>query len=51
LSPDDESVSVTFRLPSKQYDVIQKKADMARITLGEWLRNVVAVSVKSPKKS
>jgi hypothetical protein len=42
LAPDDDSVSVHFRLPSKQYDLTQKRADQARVPLSDWLRQVVA---------
>jgi hypothetical protein len=41
LAVDEESVSVHFRLPAKQYDRTQKQADQARMPLSEWLRKVV----------
>lgn len=41
LAPNDASVNVHFRLPSKQYDLTQKLADQARLPLGAWLRRVV----------
>ena len=37
----DASVSVHFRLPAKQYDLTQKQADLARLPLSDWLRQVV----------
>ena len=41
IAVDDDSVSVHFRLPAKQYDLTQKQADQARLPLSEWLRKVV----------
>lgn len=41
LAADDPSVNVHFRLPSKQYDRTQQLAAQARLTMAEWLRQVV----------
>ena len=41
LAVDEESVSVHFRLPSKQYDLTQKQANDAKLSLSDWLRKVV----------
>jgi hypothetical protein len=41
LAADDVSVNVQFRLPAKQYDLTQKQAAEARLSLSEWLRRVV----------
>ena len=41
LAADDESVNVHFRLPAKQYDLTQKQATDARLSLSDWLRKVV----------
>ena len=38
----DPSIQVTFRLPSKQYDLTQKEADRARLPMAGWLRRLVA---------
>jgi hypothetical protein len=46
LSAKDPSVNVHFRLPSKQYDLSQKQADQARLTLADWMRRLVARSQK-----
>jgi len=41
LAANDESVNVHFRLPSKQYDLTQKQANDAKLSLSDWLRKVV----------
>ena len=41
IAADDPSVNVQFRLPSKQYDLTQKQATQARLSLSDWLRQVV----------
>lgn len=42
IAPNDRSVDVHFRMGAKQYDLSQKQADQARITLADWLRRAVA---------
>jgi len=49
LAPNDASVSVHFRLPSKEYDLTQKRADQARLPIGDWLRQVVTRACRPPK--
>ena len=49
LDPKDPSVSVTVRLPSKQFDLTQKRADQARLPLRDWLRLVVERACRPPK--
>lgn len=41
LAADDPSVNVHFRLPAKQYDLSQKQAAEARLSLSQWLRQVI----------
>jgi len=41
LARGDASVSVHFRLPAKQYDLTQARANQARLPLSDWLRQVV----------
>jgi len=50
LDPDDPSVDVRFRLPSKQYDLTHKQATAAKLTLAEWLRRIVAHAGRPPGK-
>jgi hypothetical protein len=42
-------VSVHLRLPSKQFDLTQKRADQARLPLRDWLRRVVERACRPPK--
>ena len=53
LAPDDPSVNVHFRIPSKVYDETQKAADLVRLTHSEWLRAVVTraaqITTKAPR--
>jgi len=49
LEPDDPSVHVHFRLPSKEYDASQKQANDARLSLPAWLRKVIRKAV-DPRK-
>jgi hypothetical protein len=48
LAADDASVHVHFRLPAKQYDLTQQRADQARISLADWLRQVVTRASRGP---
>ena len=50
LAADEASVNVHFRLPAKHYDLTQKQADQARLSLPEWLRRVVARAVREPSR-
>lgn len=38
LDPRDPSVTVTFRLPGKEYDATVANAKAARVELGDYLR-------------
>jgi predicted HicB family RNase H-like nuclease len=46
LARDDASVAMSFRMPAKQYDLAQKQATEARMSLSEWLRRVVTRTVR-----
>jgi len=56
LAPDDPSVNVHFRLPSKALEVSQRQAGEMRLTHAEWLRVLVyraartATVFKRPKE-
>jgi len=50
LAPDDASVNVHFRLPAKQYDLTHKQATDAKLTLAEWLRELVTHARRPPDK-
>jgi hypothetical protein len=50
LAANDPSVNVHFRLPAKQYDLTQKRADQARLALADWLRLVVDRACRKPDK-
>lgn len=39
--PDDRTVSVTVKLPSKQYDRTEHEAKRSELQLSEWLRRVI----------
>lgn len=44
----DPSVSLHFRIPSKQYDLTLKQADAARLSHADWLRQVIAARLRRP---
>lgn len=50
IAPDDPSVNVQFRLPSKQYDLTCKHAAAARLSLSDYLRQVVRRATLERKK-
>lgn len=50
LAVDDESVNVTFRLPSKAFDRTEQEAKRADLPLVEWLRRVVDRAVRDKSK-
>jgi len=49
LDPDDPSVHLTVRLPSKQFDASQKKAAEERLTMAEWIRQMLAHGISQHK--
>jgi len=50
LAEGDESVNVTFRLASKQFDRTEQAAKRADLPLVEWLRRVVDRAVRDKSK-
>jgi len=50
LDPADESVRLSFRLTTRQYDLTYKRAADARLTLAEYLRKLVADAAKRPPR-
>jgi len=46
LRPEEQSVSVHFRLPAKQYDLTLKTAERSGLPLAKWLRQMVARATK-----
>ena len=41
LDPEDPSIAVHFRLPSKQYDAHYQQAQRERLTMSEWIRQML----------
>jgi hypothetical protein len=50
LDPADESVRLSFRLTTRQYDLTYKRATEARLTIGEYLRKLVDAAAKRPPR-
>jgi hypothetical protein len=50
LEDDAESVSVSFRISSAQYDDLYKKAQAERLTLSEHLRRELAAKALRTQK-
>jgi len=48
LAPGDESISVQFRLPTKQYDELYREASRQRVSLADMLRAAVTAKIKRP---
>ena len=48
LDPNDTSVSVHFRLPSKQYDATVQRATRERETLADFIRRRLAAADHEP---
>jgi len=46
LDATDASVRVAFRLTTKQYDDVYRRAAAARLTLAEYLRAVIAKAAR-----
>ena len=38
LAAEDTSVQFNVRLPSKQFDDVQRQADEGRMTMADWVR-------------
>jgi hypothetical protein len=49
LDPDAPSVSVSVRLTPKQFDATQKQAAEARMTMRDWIREMLARGGSVPK--
>jgi len=51
LDDDDETVPASTKLPSRQYDALDRRAAAARISLSEQIRrDIIAASKKSIRK-
>lgn len=50
LVPDDRTVNVSVRLPSKQYSRTEEEAKRAALPLSEWLRRVIDRSLSTKGK-
>lgn len=44
LDDDDDSVPVSTRLPSRQFDAMQHRAKVARVSVAEQLRRDIAAA-------
>ena len=42
LTPDEDSVHLSVRLSAKQYDETQRQATGARVSMAEWIRQMLA---------
>jgi len=42
LTPDEDSVHLSVRLSVKQFDDTQRQAMEARVTMAEWIRQMLA---------
>jgi hypothetical protein len=42
LTPDEESVHLSVRLSAKQFDDTQRQATEARLSMAEWVRQMLA---------
>jgi hypothetical protein len=50
LDDDDDSVSVSFRVPAAQYDDLYRQAQAERLTLSEHLRRELAAKALRTQK-
>ena len=48
LPPEQQSVSIHFRMKPEQYDRTLKQASQARMTLADWLRHAVTKAMGPP---
>ena len=46
LDPNDPSVDIHFRLPSRQYDLTLANAKAARMELGDYIRRAIDVAAR-----
>lgn len=52
LDADDATVPVSVRMPSRQFDAMQERAKVARVSIAEQLRrDVVAASLQAQRRS
>ena len=49
IDPDDQSVTYTVRVSSRQLATTQREAKAARMTTAEWIRSVLAHDVSTHK--
>jgi hypothetical protein len=48
LDATDPSISVHFRLPTKQYDATAANARASRLELAEWIRRALRIANTKP---
>lgn len=51
LDPDDPSVQVGFKMPSKQYAAMCEQAKRERLAWAEWARHVLQAAIWANKKT
>ncbi len=49
IDPDDQSVTYTVRVSSRQLEATQREAKAARMTTAAWIRRVLAHDVSTHK--
>jgi hypothetical protein len=48
LDPSDPSVTITFRLPGKEYDTTLAHAKADRLDLADWIRRALKLANATP---
>jgi hypothetical protein len=51
LEPQTPSVKVTVQLSTTQYDAVYKRAQAARVTMPEWIRQALRAANTGPQSS
>ena len=49
LAADDDSVQLSVRVTTKQFDATQRQAAADRMTMADWIRQILAASVSQTK--
>ena len=51
IDPFDISVDIHIRLPAKQYDLTERKAAAARLTLNDFIREAITKACRDSSKA
>jgi len=51
VAPNEETVQTSVRMSAKQFDATQRQAAADRLTMADWIRQILAAGISHTKNS